>query len=189
MLRHAFKEWAVVCAALAAGRQALILRKGGIAEEGGVFRPDYARFWLLPTYLHQSAAGLKPAATADLPAIERSRPPLDIIRLTHYVEVPTAFRAARLEFALELDRWHVWSEQTVRQRFAYREPGLFVFPARVYAAAVPVEVANRPAYDGCKTWVDLGAEWPTDGTPVLSERDFAAVLEGIDRAVRPSAMA
>ena len=31
MLRHAFKEWAVICKALAEGRQALILRKGGIA--------------------------------------------------------------------------------------------------------------------------------------------------------------
>ena len=40
-LNVAFKEWAVVCQALAAGRQSVILRKGGIAEEGGIFRPEY----------------------------------------------------------------------------------------------------------------------------------------------------
>ena len=38
MLKDAFKEWAVICRALAEGRQALILRKGGIAEAGGDFR-------------------------------------------------------------------------------------------------------------------------------------------------------
>ena len=31
MLKHAFKEWAVICQALATGRQALVLRKGGVA--------------------------------------------------------------------------------------------------------------------------------------------------------------
>jgi len=32
MLAQAFKEWAVICRALAVGKQSLLLRKGGIAE-------------------------------------------------------------------------------------------------------------------------------------------------------------
>ncbi|HEX3152226.1 MAG TPA: DUF1802 family protein [Gemmataceae bacterium] len=180
-MRFGFKEWAVICRALAAGRQALILRKGGIAEEDGVFRPDHARFWLLPTYLHQNADGLKPAAAVWLPEIERERPPTDVIRLTHFAEVPGVFRADRLDALLELDRLHVWSEATVRQRFTYRQPGLFVLPVRVFALAEPVEVPNRPEYDGCKTWVDFGSELPTNGQPVLSDRAFADVLEVIER--------
>jgi hypothetical protein len=188
-MRFAFKEWAVVCRALGEGRQALILRKGGIAEEGGTFRPDHSRFWLFPTYLHQTADGLKPAAAATLPAVERDRPPADVVRLTHYVEVPGAFRAARLESVLDLDAYHVWSEATVRQRFAYRGPGLYVLPARVYAVAAPVEVPNTPEYDGCKTWVDFGRELDAAGTPVMSDRAFADVLEAIDRAVNPVAAA
>src|SRR5687767_7531780 len=110
MPRVAFKEWAVVCRALAEGRQALILRKGGIAEEGGVFRPDHARFWLFPTYLHQQADGLKPESAALLPDVERDRPPPEVVRLTHYVEVPGVFRAAELTQVLDLDPLHVWSE-------------------------------------------------------------------------------
>src|ERR1700722_13719814 len=35
--RFAFKEWAVTCQALAAGRQSLLLRKGGIHERDGRF--------------------------------------------------------------------------------------------------------------------------------------------------------
>lgn len=188
-MRYGFKEWAVVCRALAMGRQALILRKGGIAEESGVFRPDHARFWLLPTYLHQNADGLKPEAATSLPAVERDRPPTEIIRLTHYVEVPGVFRAERLDPLLELDRLHVWSAATVRQRFAYRAPGLFVLPARVFALTEPIDVANRPEYDGCKTWVDFGSELPTNGKPVLSDREFANVLEAIDRALHFAALA
>jgi hypothetical protein len=189
MPRFAFKEWAVVCRALAEGRQALILRKGGIAEEGGVFRPDHDRFWPFPTYLHQKAEGLKPAAAATLPAVERDRPAAGVVRLTHYVDVPAAFRAARLESVLALDPHHVWAEETVRRRFAYRDPGLYVLPARVYALAAPIEVPHRPEYDGCKTWVDFGEEIPGKGTAVLSDRAFADVLEAIDRAVHPTAVA
>jgi len=187
--RLAFKEWAIVCRALAEGRQILILRKGGIAEEKGIFRPDHSRFWLFPTYLHQKPDGLKPEAAAGLADVERHRPPTDIVRLTHYVEVPAAFRADRLEQVLDLDRYHAWSEATVRQRFAYRAPGLYVLLARVYAIADSVDVPNRPEYDGCKTWVDFGAEIPAVGTPVLSDRAFAEALEAIDRAIHPTGTA
>ncbi|HYV35699.1 MAG TPA: DUF1802 family protein, partial [Gemmataceae bacterium] len=45
MLKHAFKEWAAICKALAEGRQGLILRKGGIAEPGGDFQIEHTRFW------------------------------------------------------------------------------------------------------------------------------------------------
>jgi hypothetical protein len=177
--RFAFKEWAVVCRALAEGRQTVILRKGGIAEVGGVFRPDHARFWLFPTYLHQKADGLKPAAAAWLPDADRDRPPAEVVRLTHYVEVSAAFRADRLEQVLDLDPYHVWSEATVRQRFAYRDPGLYVLPARVFVATTPLEVPNRPEYDGCKTWVDLGEELAASGTPVLPDNAFAKAAGAI----------
>ncbi len=57
-LRIAFKEWAVICRALAEGKQALILRKGGIAEAGGAFRVEQTRFWLFPTFVHQQETGI-----------------------------------------------------------------------------------------------------------------------------------
>lgn len=189
MSRFAFKEWAVVCRALAEGHQAVILRKGGIAEEGGVFRPDHARFWLFPTYLHQRPEGLKPATAAWLSDVEQDRPRADVVRLTHYVDVPGVFRADRLNQVLDLDALHVWSAATARQRFAYREPGLFVLPARVYAVSTPIEVPNRPEFEGCKTWVDVGTAVPTTGLPVLSDRAFADVLEAVERAIHPTGVA
>ncbi|MFW6125399.1 MAG: DUF1802 family protein, partial [Pirellulales bacterium] len=51
--RIALKEWAAVCRALEEGRQTLLLRKGGIHEEGGRFELAHHQFWLFPTYEHQ----------------------------------------------------------------------------------------------------------------------------------------
>lgn len=152
----AFKEWAVVCRALAAGRQSLILRKGGIAEVGGEFRPDHDRFVLYPTHFHeQQRLGIKPEFLPLLDAAERDRPPPGVVRLTHRAEVTAVRFVDRLEDVLTLDDRHVWSEETVRQRFAYRRPGLYVLGVTAYPLPTPVEVVETPDYAGCKTWVEL----------------------------------
>ena len=49
----ALKEWAVTVNALAEGAQILLLRKGGIHEEGKDFRVIHPEFLLYPTYEHQ----------------------------------------------------------------------------------------------------------------------------------------
>ena len=63
-LNVALKEWATVCAALGDGRQMILLRKGGIYESAGEFEIEHRQFLLFPTYLHQNAEMLKPAAHA-----------------------------------------------------------------------------------------------------------------------------
>src|ERR1700742_3352539 len=55
----ALKEWATVCQALGAGRQIILLRKGGIFESAGGFEIERRQFLLFPTYLHQNPAMLK----------------------------------------------------------------------------------------------------------------------------------
>ena len=56
---HALKEWAVTIAALEAGDQVLIVRKGGIGEKR--FELPHPRFYLFPTYAHQRPELVKPA--------------------------------------------------------------------------------------------------------------------------------
>jgi hypothetical protein len=193
MLRHAFKEWAVVCWALAEGRQALILRKGGIAEEGGVFRPEHERFWLFPTYVHQQREGIKAEALPLLQAAESDRPPAGVLRLSHFAEVTGVFFVERLDTALALDRLHIWSPETVMKRFAYRESGLYLLAVRIQRVPKPFDVALKPEYDGCKTWVDLGDlrdELPIDGaTPVIDSRHYGDFLEELDGILHPRAYA
>src|SRR5271168_5057936 len=61
-MSSAFKEWHVIVEALGAGEQILILRKGGIAEDGGGFTVKAGKFWLFPTHFHEQLAKTKPAA-------------------------------------------------------------------------------------------------------------------------------
>jgi hypothetical protein len=189
-MKHAFKEWAVICRALADGTQALILRKGGIAEQGGVFRPEHDRFWLYPTFVHQQEKGIKPAAQPLLQATATDRPAAGRVRISHYVEVPGVYHVRELGPALLLGKLHLWSDDTVRQRFEYRGPGLYVFPARVFRASQTVDIPETDYYAGCKSWVDLESDLSTEGgQPVLSDEQFRQELNRIEAILQPTALA
>lgn len=189
-LQHAFKEWAVICRALAEGRQALTLRTGGIAEKDGEFHVEQTRFWLYPTYLHEHRAKVKPEAIPLLEQAVADHPSPGVVRLTHFAEVGGVYHVRDLTAALLLDHLHLWSETEVRTRFAYKRPGLYVLPLRVYRAAAAVELSETPQYAGCKSWVELVRPLPTDGaTPVLDDRAFADLLHNLNTLLRPTALA
>jgi hypothetical protein len=178
----AFKEWAIVCRALAEGKQALILRKGGISETGGEFRPEHHCFLLLPTFFHeQHRTGVKPEFLPLLDAAETDRPPAGRLRFTHLADVTDVRKVTDLGTALALGPSHAWTDDTVRQRFHYRTPGLYVMTVRVSALPAPVEVPERPEYAGCKTWVELVETVPTDGArPVMTDAAFADYTRAVD---------
>jgi hypothetical protein len=189
-LRHAFKEWAVICRALAEGRQAIVLRKGGIAEAGGDFQVEHTRFWLYPTYAHQHAAGIAAEAQPLLQQAEAERPPEGTVRLTHFAEVAGIYHLHTLAGALRITGLHLWSPATVQARFAYRAPGLYVLAVRVYRVPKPVELPETPEYAGCRSWVDLGMELSTDGAvPVLDDAAFNEVRRRLEDLLEPTALA
>ena len=164
MLSIAFKEWAVICRALAEGRQSLILRKGGIAEVGGEFRPEHEEFLLYPTFFHeQHRTAIKPEFLPLLDAAEADWPPAGVIRFTHFARVVGVRHVTDLDQLLALDHEHGGTADTVRQRFHYRTPGLFVLRVEVFRLSSPAEVIDRPEYAGCKTWVELDAPVGTAG--------------------------
>ena len=124
----AFKEWAGVCAALADGRQSLILRKGGIAEESGAFVPEHRAFWLYPTHVHEAQQGLREGQ----PALDAAPVPPDHVALHALALVESIDYVDRVELLAELKDLHVWTEETVLKRFHYRKPGLWVLGVRVF---------------------------------------------------------
>jgi hypothetical protein len=190
MFNHAFKEWAVICKALAEGKQALILRKGGIAERGNTFQPEHARFWLYPTYVHQQEHGIKPEHAHLLAEVAKERPPQGIVRLSSFVEVGGVYHVGDLNAVLLLNHLHLWTEETVRQRYAYKHPGLYVLPARVWRLPRTFDLIETPAYAGCKSWVELDRELPTEGaTPVLVDAQFNELLHKLDAILNPTALA
>jgi hypothetical protein len=188
-LTHAFKEWAVICQALAQGQQGVILRKGGIAEDGGTFRVEHLRFWHYPTFVHQQRDGIVPEALPLLAQAEAERPPGHEVRLSHFAEVAGVYELHDIVGALSLEGLHLWSRQTVETRFAYRRPGLSALAVRVWRAATPVLLTERPEFAGCKSWVDLGRALPTEGaSPVLDDTAFYELRRTLEDRLRPTAL-
>jgi hypothetical protein len=180
----AFKEWAAVCAALAAGRQSIILRKGGIHEGPRGFEPEYDRFWLYPTGFHQGLEALAPDAKAFLSTALASQPPFGTVRLRYFARVQEVIALTDEKAALAFEGQHLWSQDTVRQRFHYRRPGLFVLSVRVYEGAIDHTLAETPGFAGCKTWVLLPDPLPIETPrPVVSDQAFADQAAAMRRAL------
>lgn len=168
----AFKEWAVVCAALGAGRQTLILRKGGIHEGREGFRVEHHEFWLFPTGFHQQRDEIIPEAWPLLDEMQ-SRGQTSGISLDLYAVVEEVHHVLDQAALARLSGRHLWSEATVEQQFHYRTPGLFALVVRVFRQPTPFVIADSPHFAGCKTWVDLPSSLSTPGLqPVLDDTTF-----------------
>jgi hypothetical protein len=189
-LQHALKEWSAVCLALAEGRQSLILKKGGIAEPGGEFEPEYRRFWLYPTYTHQQKEDIKPEDASFLARADSERLPLGIVRLSHFAEIAGVYHAHDLVPVLMLGHLHILSEDVVRARFAYRTPGIYVLALRVHQSQQALDVPETGVYAGCRTWVELEQPLATGvATPVVSDAAFRDLTRTLDTVLNPTALA
>ena len=167
----AFKEWAGVCDALKAGRQSLILRKGGVSEGPDGFQPEHPAFWLYPTHVHQAEQGLRnPGATT----VEIN----GMVAVDTLAVVEWLGRVDRLDQLESLAPFHDWTEATLLTRFHYRTPGLWALAVRVYRRHDPWPVPITKAHLGCKTWVPLEDPPPASSLiPILSESRAAERLE------------
>jgi len=85
-VKDAFKEWAVVVDALGAGDQILIIRKGGISESRGGFKPEHPAFLLFSTRYHQQRESVVPAAQARCDELAARFPAPDVVRLESWAE-------------------------------------------------------------------------------------------------------
>ena len=183
-----FKEWTLVCHALGAGTQSIIIRKGGIAEGRAGFRFQHDEFLLFPTLFHEQVAKLKLPATTALPP---QRPDGQ-----HAVELK-----ARVEWTQDLTSWetvqqlapfHLWQESEIEKRFRYEEEkgktGVSVAFVRIYRLNPPHVFPDSPKFGGCRSWIQLPD--PADATkiePVLAD-DVHAEREQQIRAVLSSGL-
>jgi hypothetical protein len=178
----ALKEWAGIVAALAGGEQTILLRKGGIDEGPGGFRPEHDWFWLYPTAVHQAQQGLKPGDGEAAPAGDAAA----TVPLGLFARVDRVERLDDPEVVDRLGPLHAWTDATIHARFRYRKPGLWLMVLRVYALEEPIALAVEPEHAGCRSWVPLAAPCPTRGArPVLDDRRFADARDRVAAALRP----
>ncbi len=144
-----FKEWALVCEALGAGRQSVLLRKGGIAEGRAGFGFRHSEFFLFPTFFHEQLVKVREPAAA-IPAQREGE-----IEVRYFAKVESKREIASWKEAAALEPLHILAESVVRERFEYQGAGLHVALVRVFRLERAWVFPDKPAYGGCRSWVNL----------------------------------
>jgi hypothetical protein len=186
----ALKEWAVTCRALQEGRQVLLLRKGGIADDYGVFTLEHQQFWLQPTYEHQSEEKVK-VPHRDLfelvDAARRDGENLDFIALGLFAQVAKVWSLApgdETNLQKLLRAPHIYEESYLRLRLDYKPAHpLLCVALRVYTSPQPHEIAMRPEFLGCRSWIEVPQALPIPQQPVLDDETFARHLTELGQAL------
>ncbi len=185
--RLALKEWALVVSALDAGKQIILLRKGGIHEKKGEFITSYTEFFLFPTYVHQMAQGVIAEAAEAGQTAEIKQLPKDLLEIGNYATAEDVMWLDDLDRLSGLQRFHIWTPETISHRFFYKNHGLHLFLLRVYRLPRAYTFPLLKRYAGCRSWVELEKEIPTAGAiPVLSDEIFALRVQEIRRVLAGS---
>ena len=177
----ALKEWAVTEQALAQGRQILLLRKGGIHEEGKDFRVIHPEFLLYPTFEHQREELLQPEYQSGLQKLLAEPRTEDQINFSHWATVEEVIEVSEQDMVDHLSPHHIWTNAYAQSRLHWKPMlPLSVLLLRVYRMEQPVTVPFLPEYRGCTSWVDIITDVHMGKLkPVLSDEEFQRRVEEI----------
>jgi hypothetical protein len=168
----AFKEWALVCEALGAGHQSLLLRKGGIAEGRKGFGFEHHEFFLFPTWFHGQ---LEKIRSPHLPALLVETPETLTLEYLAVVEW-SGFISDRQKIGA-LERLHVLHDSVIEERFSYNaqkaSEGLHLAFVRTYRIDPLIQLPMEKRFGGCRSWIELPAITPGTLVPVLSDEEHA----------------
>lgn len=182
----ALKEWATVIAAMLAGDQVVMLRKGGIGEKR--FDVPHREFLLLPTHVHQRPELLKPEVCRRWPELLSVTQEPSAVDLTAWCEVADVHEVSEQAELDALAPFHVLGPDYAEARLKWRpRHPLMVIVPRVHRVDPSIRLKVSPDMRGCRSWVEVPVQMPA-ASPVLGDAEFAALREDIARAldaVRP----
>jgi hypothetical protein len=186
---RAFKEWAAVVRAMEEGASALIVRKGGIVEEGGAFRVQDPEFFLFPNHTHQNAAQLKPSAHPWLAETEADRPEEGYVRISSYAAAAAVHVIPDEDALARLDGLHLWTRAYVLERLRFKpSQPLYAIVLRVYNLPADILKPYLADYGGCTSWITLDEALSTEGAaPAMTDAAFDAERARIEDALGPRA--
>jgi hypothetical protein len=188
MAEAALKEWAVTCAALAAGEQVTILRKGGIGEKR--FELPHPSFFLFPTYAHQRPELVRPDAAARYAEALARRDDPHQLPLELWATIHDAYPIEHADALDAISALQILTPDYAHERLRWRRTQpLWAVVLRVWRVT-PVPVLEvGPEFGGCVSWVELpdgitlGAQ-----TPALGDAAFARAAGDVARALAPFAL-
>lgn len=170
----ALKEWSAAVAALLAGRQRILLRKGGIHEKR--FDVTAEEFLLFPTSVHSHAERVRPEHR-DLLTAAAADSTGDRVLVRAAAKVVAALPVERPDALEDIADLHIWTAESVRaDRLDFRpKHRLTVLVVQVMPLSAPVPLPRSPDYAGCTSWVQLPIADPPLGDPVYTGEELAAV--------------
>ena len=185
----ALKEWAITVDALAQGEQILLLRKGGIHEEGKDFRVIHPEFLLYPTYEHQREDLLKPDHQSALTRLLDETPRSEFITFSHWAKAEEIIEVEAQDKVDDLSSYHIWTDEYAQSRLRWKPMlPLSILLLRVYRMEQPITVPYIKEYGGCTSWVeilpriDLGQLEPVQGDAEF-QRQVDAIKGSLGLAV------
>ena len=170
----ALKEWAITIEAMAKGDQVLLLRKGGIHEDGKDFRVIHREFLFYPTYLHQKEDLIQPAHQPALHRMLEQPQDFEKVTFSYWANAEEVLEISDQEKVNDLEPHYIWTTDYAQSRLHWKPMlPLSVLLLRVYKLEKPVTVQYLPAYGGCTSWVEVLSDVNL-GTmkPVLSDTTF-----------------
>ena len=152
----ALKEWAITIEAMAKGDQVLLLRKGGIHEDGKDFRVIHREFLFYPTYLHQKEDLLQPAHQPALHRMLEQPQDFEKVTFSYWANAEEVLEISDQEKVNDLEPHYIWTTDYAQSRLHWKPMlPLSVLLLRVYKLGKPVTVQYLPDYGGCTACVEV----------------------------------
>jgi hypothetical protein len=170
---HALKEWSVAVDALERGKTIMLLRKGGIKEEGNRFKVTYNPILLYPTYEHQQPNLLKAEYASQVTPVTSGWHP-ETVRISSWAEITDILMVSDESAVAKLLPFHIWNEQFVSDRLRWKpRQSLFILLLRTYRLPQAQLISYRTEYAGCRSWIDLAETISLAGiVPVLDDTTY-----------------
>lgn len=184
---HALKEWAVAVDALEQGKTIMLLRKGGIREEGKHFNVAHNQILLYPTYEHQQPNLLKTEYAPQVEPVTSGWHP-ETVRIGSWAEITDILPVSDESTVDALLPYHIWNEQFVSDRLQWkpRHP-VYILLLRTYRLRQPQVIPYLPEYSGCRSWIDLVEPISIEGAmPVLTDTEYTKQKAQIRQIVEES---
>lgn len=189
----AFKEWAAVIRGLEQGDQICLIRLG--KKDDKRFPMDRRRFWLLPTYRHQTEDSIQPLYRDYVSETEQEREEHgeDHVRLGSWAEAKTLLKIEKNERLNWLTDYVAYSPRCLQNRFQTQpNEAVHLLVVRVYNLPDPRILDAKPEYRSCSdsnpenAWAKLQQRIPLQSkNPAVGEAEFEKRKEEIkERFIR-----
>jgi hypothetical protein len=168
------REWTSVCDAIEAGRNLVLIRKGGIAEGKHGFELKKTFFGLLPTLFHQ--------VKSDNPAADAPEPPRVVTLICQLVEAYLVPSATLLE---TIGAFHAYTPEQLAKRQHYKpERPLNLLIVRPFRLRQPIEIAPGEVRTVCRSWDEISLTAGMGGIePVLDATRCEQAIDQLRQAI------